>query len=188
MDFVDRILTCTDCGGEFIFTAGEQLFFLDKQFKNDPKRCKPCKSRRGAQSAGAAPGSGPGSGWHLTHRDAHRLLGVRHRDDRPIQAHPRPPRALPPVLQEQSHSRRSTGANGIGSRSGILRTCIGHIRRSCCGITPPAASRSSPQKMFPWRSDSCEQADRLRALKQKAPTHRGLRYLHCHSTSTPKPC
>jgi CxxC-x17-CxxC domain-containing protein len=59
MDFVDRILTCTDCGGEFIFTAGEQLFFLDKQFKNDPKRCKPCKSRRGAQSASAATGSGP---------------------------------------------------------------------------------------------------------------------------------
>jgi CxxC-x17-CxxC domain-containing protein len=59
MDFVDRILTCTDCGGEFIFTAGEQLFFLDKQFKNDPKRCKPCKSRRGAQSANAATGSGP---------------------------------------------------------------------------------------------------------------------------------
>ena len=59
MDFVDRILTCTDCGGEFIFTAGEQLFFLDKQFKNDPKRCKPCKSRRGALGANAATGSGP---------------------------------------------------------------------------------------------------------------------------------
>lgn len=57
MEFVDRLLTCADCGGEFIFTAGEQLFFFDKQFKNDPKRCKPCKSRR----AGAAmrPGSGP---------------------------------------------------------------------------------------------------------------------------------
>jgi CxxC-x17-CxxC domain-containing protein len=59
MDFVDRILICTDCGGEFIFTAGEQLFFLDKQFKNDPKRCKPCKSRRGAPGANAATGSGP---------------------------------------------------------------------------------------------------------------------------------
>ena len=59
MDFVDRILTCSDCGGEFVFTAGEQLFFLDKQFKNDPKRCKPCKSRRGAQAAGTAPGGGP---------------------------------------------------------------------------------------------------------------------------------
>ena len=59
MDFVDRILICTDCGGEFIFTAGEQLFFLDKQFKNDPKRCKPCKSRRGAPGANAATGGGP---------------------------------------------------------------------------------------------------------------------------------
>jgi len=58
MDFVDRILTCTDCGGQFVFTAGEQLFFLDKQYKNDPKRCKPCKSRRGALGANAATGSG----------------------------------------------------------------------------------------------------------------------------------
>jgi CxxC-x17-CxxC domain-containing protein len=57
MEFVDRLLTCADCGGEFIFTAGEQLFFFDKQFKNDPKRCKPCKSRR--SGVGLAPGSGP---------------------------------------------------------------------------------------------------------------------------------
>jgi CxxC-x17-CxxC domain-containing protein len=56
MEFVDRLLACTDCGGEFIFTAGEQLFFLDKQFKNDPKRCKPCKSRRSAQVVGPAGG------------------------------------------------------------------------------------------------------------------------------------
>jgi CxxC-x17-CxxC domain-containing protein len=51
MEFVDRLLTCADCGGEFIFTAGEQLFFFDKQFKNDPKRCKPCKSKRSGTSA-----------------------------------------------------------------------------------------------------------------------------------------
>ena len=54
MQFVDRLLTCQDCGNEFIFTAGEQLFFFDKQFKNDPKRCKPCKSRR-AGLTGAGP-------------------------------------------------------------------------------------------------------------------------------------
>jgi len=59
MEFVDRLLTCADCGGEFIFTAGEQLFFLDKQFKNDPKRCKPCKSRRSAQQGGIAATAGP---------------------------------------------------------------------------------------------------------------------------------
>jgi CxxC-x17-CxxC domain-containing protein len=57
MEIVDRLLTCADCGGEFIFTAGEQLFFLDKQFKNDPKRCKPCKSRRSAQTTN--PEGGP---------------------------------------------------------------------------------------------------------------------------------
>jgi CxxC-x17-CxxC domain-containing protein len=56
MEFVDRLLTCADCGGEFIFTAGEQLFFVDKQFKNDPKRCKPCKSKR---AVNVRPGSGP---------------------------------------------------------------------------------------------------------------------------------
>ncbi len=59
VQFVDRLLTCSDCHGEFIFTAGEQLFFHDKQFKNDPKRCKPCKSRRSGLSAAAAGLNGP---------------------------------------------------------------------------------------------------------------------------------
>ena len=58
VQFVDRILICSDCHGEFVFTAGEQLFFHDKQFKNDPKRCKPCKSRRTGLSDGAN-GAGP---------------------------------------------------------------------------------------------------------------------------------
>ena len=57
MEFLDRLLTCADCGGEFIFTAGEQLFFFDKQFKNDPKRCKPCKSKR--SGTGLKAGTGP---------------------------------------------------------------------------------------------------------------------------------
>jgi CxxC-x17-CxxC domain-containing protein len=46
MEFTDRILKCSDCGNDFVFTAGEQLFFNDKQFKNDPKRCKLCKAKR----------------------------------------------------------------------------------------------------------------------------------------------
>jgi CxxC-x17-CxxC domain-containing protein len=57
MEFLDRLLICADCGGEFIFTAGEQLFFFDKQFKNDPKRCKPCKSKRAG--VGLKAGAGP---------------------------------------------------------------------------------------------------------------------------------
>jgi len=46
MEFKDRVLKCNDCGAEFVFTAGEQLFFHDKQFKNDPKHCKQCKAKR----------------------------------------------------------------------------------------------------------------------------------------------
>ncbi len=55
MEFTDRILKCSDCGNEFIFTAGEQLFFYDKQFKNDPKRCKLCKAKRAGLGRTANP-------------------------------------------------------------------------------------------------------------------------------------
>jgi CxxC-x17-CxxC domain-containing protein len=48
MEFQDKVLKCIDCGSDFVFTAGEQLFFHDKQFKNEPKRCKPCKAKRAA--------------------------------------------------------------------------------------------------------------------------------------------
>jgi hypothetical protein len=27
MDFQDKVLKCEDCGADFVFTAGEQLFF-----------------------------------------------------------------------------------------------------------------------------------------------------------------
>jgi CxxC-x17-CxxC domain-containing protein len=57
MEFIDRVLKCSDCGNDFIFTAGEQLFFFDRQFKNDPKRCKLCKAKRaglGRAADGAA--------------------------------------------------------------------------------------------------------------------------------------
>jgi CxxC-x17-CxxC domain-containing protein len=46
MEFQDKVLNCIDCGADFIFTAGEQLFFHDKQFRNEPKRCKNCKTKR----------------------------------------------------------------------------------------------------------------------------------------------
>ena len=54
MEFQDKVLKCIDCGTDFIFTAGEQLFFHDKQFKNEPKRCKACKTKR-ASVVGSVP-------------------------------------------------------------------------------------------------------------------------------------
>jgi CxxC-x17-CxxC domain-containing protein len=57
MEFHDKVLKCAECGSEFVFTAGEQMFFADKGFKNEPKRCKPCKTTRaqGVAVSGAAP-------------------------------------------------------------------------------------------------------------------------------------
>ena len=51
MEFQDKSLTCVDCGAEFTWTAGEQLFFADKQFKNEPKRCKECKAKRATRAS-----------------------------------------------------------------------------------------------------------------------------------------
>jgi len=55
MEFHDKVLKCSECGAEFVFTAGEQMFFADKGFKNEPKRCKGCKAKRaeGAGNGGA---------------------------------------------------------------------------------------------------------------------------------------
>jgi len=55
MEYQDKVLKCSGCGAEFVFTAGEQMFFADKGFKNEPKRCKACKAKR-AESSSQGPG------------------------------------------------------------------------------------------------------------------------------------
>ncbi|MCR5610410.1 MAG: zinc-ribbon domain containing protein [Clostridiales bacterium] len=44
--FEDKVLVCKDCGAEFTFTAGEQEFYAEKGFKNEPTRCKACRQNR----------------------------------------------------------------------------------------------------------------------------------------------
>lgn len=44
-DLEDKTLVCKDCGNKFIWTAGEQKFFIDKGLQNIPKRCKICTSK-----------------------------------------------------------------------------------------------------------------------------------------------
>lgn len=39
---MNELLTCIDCGKEFIFTEGEQKFYLDKLLA-PPKRCAQCR-------------------------------------------------------------------------------------------------------------------------------------------------
>lgn len=42
----DKQLKCKDCGADFVFTEGEQEFFREKGFENDPIRCPACRKAR----------------------------------------------------------------------------------------------------------------------------------------------
>ncbi len=48
--YEDKTLVCKDCGKEFIFTAGEQEFYAEKGFQNEPARCKECRTAKKAAS------------------------------------------------------------------------------------------------------------------------------------------
>ena len=34
--YEDKTLVCKECGNEFVFTAGEQEFYAEKGFTNEP--------------------------------------------------------------------------------------------------------------------------------------------------------
>ena len=44
--YTDKTLVCKECGQEFIFTAGEQEFYAERGFVNEPQRCKACRDAR----------------------------------------------------------------------------------------------------------------------------------------------
>lgn len=54
----DKTLSCKDCSDEFVFTAGEQEFYAEKGFQNEPTRCPVCRQARKAErnSGGASRG------------------------------------------------------------------------------------------------------------------------------------
>lgn len=45
----DKTLVCRDCGKEFVFTVGEQEFYKEKGFENDPARCPDCRKIKKSQ-------------------------------------------------------------------------------------------------------------------------------------------
>ena len=52
MSFLDRTLTCRECGATFTFSAREQEFYAGKGFENDPARCPDCRAARKAGRQG----------------------------------------------------------------------------------------------------------------------------------------
>jgi CxxC-x17-CxxC domain-containing protein len=70
--YVDRTLTCVDCGVEFIHSAADQEYYVQKGFVSDPKRCTSCRASRRASREG---------GYDV--RDIGGPRGYERGDDRP---------------------------------------------------------------------------------------------------------
>jgi CxxC-x17-CxxC domain-containing protein len=62
MSYADKTLACRDCGTAFVFTAGEQEFYAQKGFTNEPTRCPSCRAAR--KQAGGRSGGGYSSGGY----------------------------------------------------------------------------------------------------------------------------
>ncbi len=45
----DKTLVCKDCQNEFVFTEGEQAFYKEKGFENEPQRCPDFRRARKAE-------------------------------------------------------------------------------------------------------------------------------------------
>lgn len=40
--FQPRVLMCSECHEEFVFTVAAQQYFAERGYTDDPKRCKAC--------------------------------------------------------------------------------------------------------------------------------------------------
>ncbi|MDR0805116.1 MAG: zinc-ribbon domain containing protein [Oscillospiraceae bacterium] len=79
--FQDKTLICKDCGDEFVFTAGEQEFYKEKGFTNEPSRCKNC---RDAKKNGSRGGNREFFIATCAECGGEAKLPFRPRDDRPV--------------------------------------------------------------------------------------------------------
>jgi len=43
--FEPKILICSECGQEFVFTVAAQRYFAERGYMEDPKRCKSCHTK-----------------------------------------------------------------------------------------------------------------------------------------------
>ena len=189
MEFVDRLLTCADCGGEFIFTAGEQLFFLDKQFKNDPKRCKPCKSRRSAQQQARLRAGGPAAAGISRTETRTECSECGIVDHRSLQADPGPPGAVPAVLQEQA--RAGTAAERLPRRAqcGPATNCGDCSRRRAVAGWRSIAAAGTCATAQPGRPRRCRRPARAGCPARAAiarPWVQRTRSLRAHAPSAPQ--
>ena len=86
--YEDKTLVCKECGKEFVFTAGEQEFYAERGFQNEPQRCKACRDAR--KNAARGP------------REYFSLRSLRRRGQGSLRAQVRPSGLLQRVLRQDA--------------------------------------------------------------------------------------
>lgn len=74
MSYVDKSLSCRDCGSNFVFTAGEQEFHAQRGFTNPPVRCPACRAQRKSQGNFGGGGGGQRRGSSFGPREMHTVV------------------------------------------------------------------------------------------------------------------
>lgn len=112
MAFVDKTLTCSDCGSGFTFTAGEQEFHQSKGFTNEPRRCPTCRASRRGSEGGGSRGGGSREMFSATCGSCGKEAKVpfEPRGDRPVYCND--------CFQSQPRSSGGYGGGGGGSSYG----------------------------------------------------------------------
>jgi CxxC-x17-CxxC domain-containing protein len=54
VNFVDKTLTCADCGADFTFSANDQAYHQERGFTNEPRRCPSCRASRRSDRGGGS--------------------------------------------------------------------------------------------------------------------------------------
>ena len=113
MTYQDRTLICRDCGQEFAFTVGEQEFFAQRGFTNDPTRCPECRAARKADRGEGGYSSG-GGGYARREREMYPAVCAQCGKDTMV---PFQPRTDKPVYCSDCYSAQRP-SYGSDRRSG----------------------------------------------------------------------
>ncbi len=114
----DKTITCRDCNREFVFTIGEQEFFSQKGFTNEPSRCPDCRAtRKSSGGAGGYSSGGNSSGGGYARREREMFPAVCAQCGKNTQVPFQPTGDRPVYCSDCFSAQRSSSGGGYERRS-----------------------------------------------------------------------
>lgn len=104
----DQVITCADCGQEFVFTESEQAFYADRGFST-PRRCGACRAAKKAaraESGGSYGGSSYGDSSYGAPRGPREMFTATCSSCGNVASVPFRPSGAKPVYCSDCFSRR----------------------------------------------------------------------------------